>query len=220
MPIASVREAADRFGLSEQRIRALARAGRIPAIRVGGRWVIQIRPGEPRDRRAGRPLASANAWVLLALLSGEDPDWVSPSVRSRLRRRLSQGAWVEEALAHAEPRAGIVRWRVLPADLEKLRTDPRVVRTGLCAKGSELDVVPDDRAVDGYVSAASLRAIERRFRPERSPAEPNLVLRVPSQDWILRHAVAPPAVAAADLLWHEDPRVARAAREVLRGSAR
>jgi hypothetical protein len=41
------------------------------------------------------------------------------------------------------------------------------------------------------------------------------VLRVPVQDWILSFQDAPAPVAAADLLLHDDPRVARAAAQLL-----
>jgi hypothetical protein len=90
-----------------------------------------------------------------------------------------------------------------------------IVRSGLSASGSQLDIVPIPGALDSYVDQASLDAIEGRFRPEVDSARPNIVLRVPVQDWILSFHDAPAPVAAADLLLHEDPRVARAAAQLL-----
>lgn len=217
----SVRETAEQLGVSEQRVRAMAKSGRLPASRLGQRWVIDSDPARLRKPHAGRPLAAANAWALLALLSGDSPSWVHPSVRSRLRRRLSDIDWLEASLAHSEPRARILRWRVLPGDLAKLHAGSPLVYSGLSADHPELDVLPDPRQVDAYVAEGSLRGMERRFRPERSSSDPNVVLRLPSHDWILgQEPQAPQAVVAADLLWHDDPRVARAARSLLYRLAR
>jgi hypothetical protein len=207
---------AEKLGLSEQRVRAMARSGRIPAGRVGERWVFDPDAANLRRSHAGRPLAATNAWALLALLSGDSPDWVHPSVRSRLRRRLSDKDWLEAVLAHSEPRARILRWRILPVDLSKLQDAAHLVYAGLSANHPELDVFPNPGQIDAYAGERSLRDIELRFRPERSSSNPNLILRQPSQDWILRHSQAPRAVVAADLLLHDDPRVSRAARLLLR----
>jgi excisionase family DNA binding protein len=212
----SVRETADQLGVSEQRVRAMAKSGRLPASRVGHRWVIESDSARLRRPHPGRPLAAGNAWALLALLSGNSPDWVHPSVRSRLRRRLSDIDWLEAALAHSEPRARILRWRVLPGDLGKLQVADYLVRSGLSAHHAELDVWPNPQQIDAYVSENSLRGMELRFRPERSSSRPNMILRLPSHEWILRQEPqAPQAVVAADLLGHDDPRVARAARHLL-----
>jgi hypothetical protein len=212
----SVRELAKELSLSEQRLRVMARAGQLPATKTGERWVIEADPTRLRRPTPGRPLAAPNAWALLALLSGDSPDWVHPSVRSRLRRRLTDIDWLEAALIHSEPRAQILRCRVLPGDLSKLRVECHLVYSGLSANHAELDVLPDPQRVDAYVAENLLRAIKLRFRPQQPSSNPNLTLRVPSHDWILRQeACAPQAVVAADLLGHEDPRVARAARRLL-----
>jgi hypothetical protein len=76
--------------------------------------------------------------------------------------------------------------------------------------------VPVGQALDAYVDAKTLRAIERRFRPDRHSRSPNMILRVPTHSWILRRpGEAPPPVVGADLLFDEDPRVARAAVRLL-----
>ncbi len=217
MHACSVPEAAKRLGVSEQRVRAMIHSGRIRASRIGHRWLVESDlEGLPRAQ-AGRPLEAANAWALLALLSGDSPEWIHPSVRSRLRKRMGQLNWLESALAGSQPRARIHRWRVLPGDIDKLDGAFRLVRSGLSADYPHLDVVPDSRQVDAYVEESSLGEIERRFRPERRSSDPNLLLRVPSHDWILRRkGQAPAGVVAADLLRSDDPRVAGAARRLLR----
>lgn len=211
----SVPEAAKQLGLSEQRVRAMAQAGQLSARKVGYRWLISLDEGE-RKSTAGRPLSAANAWALLALLSGESPTWVHPSVRSRLKQRLRDVDWLQTAFAHSKPRARIHTWRVLPGDLNKLQVQFPLVYTGHSIEDSDLDVFPSGRQIDAYIDEKSLGALERRYRPEHAAANPNLILRVPSHSWILKQeAGAPQPVIAADLLQSHDPRAARAARRLL-----
>lgn len=213
----AVRDVAQRMGLSEQRVRMLLKQGRLPGHKVGRAWLV---PGEidlPSRENRGRPVSAANAWALLALLSGDVPEWVDPSVRSRLRRRIRDRELVH-VLKASEPRSAIYRGRVLPADLSKLSREFQLVLSGLSAKSSGLDIVPIGQALDAYVDAKTLRAIERRFRPDRASSSPNVSLRVPAHPWILRRPrEAPRAVVAADLLTDDDPRVARAAARLFEG---
>lgn len=214
-----VRDAAAALGVSVQRVHALVRSGRLPARRVGRLWVIEESAlSSVAARRPGRPVSAANAWALLAMLCSEDPGWIDPSVGSRLRRRSRDGEWLERALRASEPRARIVLLRVLPGDLDRISADAALVRSGLCAGVSALDVVARrEEPLDAYAPDDALRRIERRYRPIHFPADPNLVLRVPSHAWILaRGPIAPPVVVAADLLLGSEPRVERAARRLLR----
>jgi hypothetical protein len=137
-----------------------------------------------------------------------------------LKRRLLNRGWVEKALESSEPRSAIHSWRILPSDLPKLK-DYGLVRSGLAAEIRGLDIVSMDDGLDGYVSPRALARIEKQLQPVKSPDNPNVVLRVPSQPWVLSQGpVAPPAVVAADLLAHPDGRVARAGRNLLQTIAR
>ena len=73
-----------------------------------------------------------------------------------------------------------------------------------------------ENGLDAYVDGKTLRLIIGRFRPDMSPKEANLTLRIPSHPWVLSLSAAPLAVVAADLLASSDSRTARAAREWLR----
>jgi hypothetical protein len=168
----------------------------------------------------GRPVSADNAWALLALLSSSEAPWVDAFARSRLKRRLRNWESLERGLQFSEPRSAVYRWRVLPSDLHKLQ-DYGLVRSGVAAPIRGLDIVPMDNELDGYVSAKALARIDRRLRPAKSADNPNVILRVPSHEWILSHGqAAPPAVVAADLLAHPDSRVARAGRKLLQTIAR
>jgi excisionase family DNA binding protein len=211
----SVSEVAQDLEVSSRRVRALASEGRIDAHKIGGRWLVH----DARDDRQpgpGRPVSAANAWAILAILSRDPPDWLSSSVRSRLRRRLREPGWLESALEFSQPRSLVNRLEALPGDLKKLQREFRVVRSGLAANYPQLDVLPSSQILDAYVNKEQLGAIKRRFLPDEDSSNPNLILRVPSNDWVLRYSSqVPVAVAAADLLEEGDPRVRRAALSLL-----
>ncbi len=210
----SSREAAEELGLSAQRIRALAGAGRLKAHKVGGRWVVDPATAA-RDPRAGRPLSSSAAWAILAELSSARAAWIHPAAMSRLRRRMREPEWVIESLRTGQARAHTVHWRALPSDLAKIIEKVTLVRTGLSAVTHGLDILPGSDALDAYVDRRTLRFVERQFRPARESDEPNLTLRVPDQPWVLTYSEAPLAVVAADLLLDGNPRVSRAGRDGL-----
>jgi len=193
----SVSEVARELQLSPQRVRVLASRGLLEAEKLGNQWVVNG-IGPARRSRPGRPVSAANAWGLLALLAGEVPGWLDPSVRSRLRRRLREPGWVLQGLGSSQPRAAVERLRVWPVDL------------------ITLEVFGDGEILDGYVSRQAFEAIDRRLHPLRGSSRPNVVLRIPHHDWVLdQGARVPVAVAAADLLHAEDARERRAARDLL-----
>lgn len=215
MRLWSSKDAAEALGVSTQRVRALARAGKVDARKVGSRWIVEPPLGK-REPRSGRPMSPAIAWAILAELSGARPDWVHPSALSRLRRRLRNPELILLSLQHSQPRARVVRWRALPADLPRIIKRAAIVPTGLSAISKEIDLVDSSAEIDAYVDRNMLGVIEKQFRPAKESDEPNLTLRVPSLPWILSFSRAPLAVVSADLLLSPDQRVSRAGREALR----
>src|SRR5713101_3124423 len=221
MNLMSVDQAARALGVSPRRVRALIGSKRVSAVRLGRSWALDrsLLRSHAR-RRSGRPISADNAWALLALLSGSEASWADVFSRSRLKRRLLNREWPGKALESSEPRSAIYNWHILPSDLPKLK-DYGLVRSGLAAEIPGLDIVPMDNVMDGYVSSNALAQIEKKLQPAKSPDNPNVVLRVPSQAWVLSQGpVAPTAVVAADLLAHPDSRVARAGRKLLQAIAR
>ena len=89
----SAREVARRLDVNAARVRALARAGQLPARKIANRWFFD---GDALERRIrskpqpGRLLEPANAWALLVLASGGAAPWVRSDGRSGLRRRLKE----------------------------------------------------------------------------------------------------------------------------------
>src|SRR5438874_15681 len=185
MDLMSVHQAAQALGVSPRRVRALIGSNRVPAVRLGRSWALDRSLLRSHGRRiSGRPISADNAWALLALLSGSEAPWADVFSRSRLKRRLLNREWLSKALESSEPRSAIYSWRILPSDLPKLK-DYGLVRSGLAAHVPGLDVVPMDDAIDGYVSSKALAQIEKKLKPAKSPDNPNVLLRLPSQPWVL-----------------------------------
>jgi excisionase family DNA binding protein len=222
----SVDEAARRLDVVPQRVRVLIAEGRLPAQRVGRRYVLD-RADVDRFARAprirGRPLNAANAWALLALLAllPDEQSLAERPARSvgRIQSLVGQGHKpVLAALRSSEPRAALHMWRVLPGDVDALLEDPGLVKSGLSANARAINVryEPARDGVDAYVSGSHLRALERKLHPIVGSNEANVLLRVPQgAGWILDEPVAPLSVVGADLLDHEDARVARAGRDAV-----
>ena len=214
----SSRQAAEVLGVNEQRLRVLAAAGRLRARKVGRAWIIDSSrlPG-PEDRRGpGRPLSADNAWALLALLNGEVPRWVDPSVRSRLRRRAKDPALLVSSLRGSQPRSRVLSFHFLPRDLDRLRARRGLILAGLSADDPSIDMRARPDELDGYVDEDALRRIVKEYHPISDPNQVNAVLRVPSRSWVLdRDAPLPLAVVAADLLVAADARVRRSGEQAI-----
>jgi len=217
LPISKV---AEELNLSPRRVHALIDAQQLPAERAGRSWFVSEQALERfrrRERRRGRPLTSANAWALLALLAGDEPAWVRPDARSRLRRYARDPKWLLSVLEHSEPRAEVRALWVAPEDLPKLAGFP-LIRSGLSAERAvaNLDVIPHrNEPIDVYASAEVAHEILRRFAPEEDVSDPNLILRIADFPLESNEGEAPLPVAAADLIDHDDPRVRRASEKAL-----
>lgn len=171
-----------------------------------------------RRRPRGRRLPAESAWGVLADLSGVEPVWLARSSRYRLRRRSRDPEWLVSALEQSEPRADVHEWHLLPADVRRILNEQPGVPTGAVVAPEFSSLVPAHRLeYDAYVDRRGLDRLAKRFRPV--PGAPrqkrNVTFRVPTNPWILKAPVAPPAVVAADLLVHPSERVRRTGRELL-----
>jgi hypothetical protein len=195
--------------------------GRLPAVKVGGRWLIERAEVERRSRQEplkGRPLAAHNAWALLALASGEDPEGVDPSVRSRMRKALSLEG-MEELGPRLARRAESHHFDAHRGEIPYVVEDPRFVPSGVSAAGAHgLDLVSGAEA-DGYVRAGALEKFVANHAVRPAARGSNLHLRaVPDRAWhFLEGArVAPIAAVALDLAEDSDPRSAEIGLMALR----
>jgi len=224
----SVAEAARQLGLDRSRIYALVRAGELDA-RTDPQAGLRIAAASLERRRAlgeiaGSPLSAVNAWLLIALASG-DPlfeaqvtDTVRPAMVPRLRARLEQEGLL--ALAPRLRRRAVLRQlTVASARAAELATDPALVRTGpsvAAAYGwSGLDGLP----LDAYVPPPLVPELLAIPEPNGSEPRTTVWLRVVAGAWPFppQRAVAPAALAALDLLDHPAAVAQQQARSVLAG---
>jgi excisionase family DNA binding protein len=216
----SVREAAVRMGVSPQRVRFLADAGRIPARKLGRDWAIDIDHlghGEPGKRRAGRPLSARSCWAILHLLNGRPAERLSRSELIRARERL-------RAVAQSEPgdlsaRAQVHRFVVHRGLRDRLANDPRLVLGGASAASHHrADLVALDE-IEGYIKAHDLDRLVRDYAllAPSAGARANVLLRVPVPVWPFNEdkRIASRAVVAIDLIDAGDERSVRAGRKLL-----
>ncbi len=213
MGFLSVQDAARKLGLSEQRVRVLVASHRIPAAKVGGRWLLPASALQERsvlDRFPGRPLSPANAWAYLWLLSGRNPEWLDPSQRSHLKYRRYVDP--EELIARVRSRCRVESYWVHSGMLSKLRDDLRLVLSGVsAARKYSIDLLAEQE-VEGYVRASELEALiddVKAIDGER----PNCLLRIVEEEsWPFdnEERVAPALVAAIDLMESSNPRARRA----------
>jgi len=190
-----VPEAAERLGVSPQRVRQQIADGRLVASRVGGRWLVDESAVQPfADRRtSGRPLSYRSVWALIsvaALAEAEhrpaaeapDPRWaewlgrLSPTEQSRARTRwtalrddvdrLDEQRAATTLRRTLGPRASRLLLRAAEPDLPDLRADPRVASSGVSQRRSGL---ASGDAVEGYVDQAAVDDLVNDFFLRSAP---------------------------------------------------
>ena len=213
-------EAARHLGIHGSRVRALVRAGHLPARKVANRWLVDAGAVERRalirpDR--GRPLEPANAWGLLFLASGEPAPWLANDVRSRLRRRLRESSLRKE-LSHLGKRARIRYFAGGKLARSSLLRNPRFVQSGISAAAGYGASLRSPRILEGYLPESEVERLVYRYALQLADErEADLILHVVSDFWPFKaHRIAPRAAVAADLLDSVDQRTRRAGEDLLR----
>lgn len=217
----SVREAAERLGVSPGRVRQLIDAGSLAADRVGERWVVgDVSLVLAGERRVGRPWSSGAAWGALWLAFGRPAPWLSPRERSRVRARLRGG--LEGLVVQLSRRADRLEFVAHPSALGRLVADRRAVLGGWSAAPAVGADLIGGEGVELYVLRADLDDVVAGFGLVAAGGSvPNVVLHV--VDWWpfdAEERVAPPVVVALDLLEHRDDRSRRAGGELLAAAIR
>lgn len=213
-----VSQAADILDVHPSRVRAMIAQGHLDAQKLGGRWFVARRSVENRRAQPpadGRPFSEANAWALLCLSEGKEPDWVSKWELSRLRRRLREDG-IENLAPRLSKRARKEQLRAHPAMLPKLREDPRLHPSGVSAAAAHgIDII-EQNEFEAYVAESEFERVVEDNYLEPSP-NPNVFLHVAGPNWIASCAndLMGPAVAGLDLLEADDGRSRRAGRECL-----
>jgi excisionase family DNA binding protein len=217
----SIAEAASLLALSATRVRAMVSRGQLPAVKVGGRWLVERGAVEQRRRGEaprGRRFTPRNAWALLLLASGEDAPKLDPSVRSRLRRALAL-----EGLAALAPRlrdrSSVSIHKAHPGEIPYVLEDPALVPSGISAAGSMGLGLLASREVDGYIAQSQLPRFLATHVLSPGGIEGNVRLRaVPDDAWreLDGRSVAPAAAVALDLADEPDSRSRTAGKKLIR----
>ncbi|AVZ74195.1 hypothetical protein SLUN_20535 [Streptomyces lunaelactis] len=209
----SASEAAERLGVSRQRVLALIHDGALPARLIGGRWVVLSADVDElgQDRPSGRPMAGRVAWGLLDLLDGGRAPWLTAPERSRLRARLRERPPIAQ-IGHWARRRNEVLWlRGHPSALPRLLAFEGAVPAGASAPGQD---IVDPGQVEVYlrkdVAAGAIRKLALRPVPRR---EANAVVKVPREVWPFDDGPGRAAVAL-DLWDASDERSCRTARRL------
>ncbi len=187
----SVREAAERLGVSERHVRRLAESGVLAGRRLGGVWLISQSSSEERARsevRPGRPLKTELAWAVLTaaelVAGGSQARPAIDAAASDLGDRRDRARLRSLLAAPPEPaawdgwlrnRAGLRRLWVHPGLLEGMRGDPRTHAGGAALlAGHGLAPGKVDHL---YVAAADSNAIVADYRAKDDEHGP-LILSV------------------------------------------
>jgi hypothetical protein len=222
----SVRDAAERLGVDESRVRVLLRRGDLAGRRVAGRWLVLAEDVArrasfaPMDGRlaGGRPMSPARGWALLDLLDGGDAAWLSPSARSQVRslaRRLA-GAEASRWRAVLRARSDVLPVRAHPAAVDRLPGEPDVRMGGPSrAAAAGLDLVAFDSLPELYIRPEAWPALVTRYALEVGPGEPAFLARLPRGSWWPDSDALSAPVVAADMLEQAEPRAVAAAVALL-----
>jgi excisionase family DNA binding protein len=184
----SVPELAKRLSVNESRARLLVRSGRIPAQRVGGRWIIDEADAAnyPVGVPAGRPLSERSAWQLLLYSCKQPVPNANDLVLSPVERHRVNLRW-ERILESQDPlmlvrsllarRAERAEFSSSPEDLAELRRDPRLRLSGVSHPDSGL---LSNSELEGYVSRKNFGALVKDWFLVKAAAgqRPNVVLHV------------------------------------------
>lgn len=228
VPSLPVSDAAQRLGVSEQRVRAMISAGSIEAEKIAGAWLIPVASLArlaASQRQGGRPLSAASVWALLLLASDEPVGWASSRVRSRMAAALDDHG-LGGAFGKLGRRAARHVYEGHVAELPRLAGSADLMLGGVSAAGAHKLGLQGGDGLEAYVAAGAIEGVAKRHGLGVG-GEPNVVLRaVPDDIWpVVHRRVAPIAVVLADLAEHSDARARRVAydradrldRELARG---
>ena len=196
----------ERLGVTRRRALDLLRSETIAGRQLAnGTWLADggavARYEVSALRGSGRTLDSSTAWGLLWELSGLDVDWLTPSTRARVRRRIRNldGPSIA-AVVGSRTRAH----HFTAANVQ--RASAELIRTGRAAAGTlGADLIEDNSRVAGYVRSGSIDDYARNHF---------MVSEVNGRDVLYENTLPvefegdemPAAVVAADLALSTDTR--------------
>jgi excisionase family DNA binding protein len=225
----SVAEAAERLGISVQRVRQLLHAGDLDGRKGPGGWIVvenAVRAREQAPPPAGRPLSSHMAWLVVAQLRAADsrPESgvdLEPDRRDRYRlRHLLIHRGLERDWAFwLSRRAVMAHYWVHPGVIQSVLNDPRVSVSGADVAAAAGAEIAGGDVSDLYLSSEALPGVIDDYGLQSDPAgQLQIHLWRPGSgaENVLRPGKPVPVVLAAlDLLSAPDSRARHWARDFI-----
>ena len=151
--------------------------------------------------RRGRAWSTKTAWAALALLSGQNPGWISASEKSRLKSRL-RGLDADAVCILARNKDETIRFRATQDGLSAL--SDHLIASGASAMGDEVTagtfgMSGGGQIAEGYVMAGEAAALADAFGLVRDP-DGNAIIHEVELAEPFTGGLAPVAAEAVDLM--------------------
>ncbi|KAB8291999.1 helix-turn-helix domain-containing protein [Bifidobacterium avesanii] len=213
-------EAAQKLGISVQRVRALARANDLHAVNGGGRALLitedSLLSVQPNRGHRGRLFTSDGAMAALWMLSGEHTDGLTAKRRYAIGKVLRE-CDVDALVRLTRKRAEVRRYWASPSIAQRLKADADIHLSAACGPNADyFGLVSPDR-VEAYADVGRLASLEQRYmlsHDDAAMSDSNVVLHVVRD--CRRIGAMPIAVCAVDLAQSDDFRERSAGRNCLR----
>lgn len=217
----SVSEAASKAKVDPSYIRAMLASDKLAGEKVGGRWLVDPLALERlvgQGGQRGRLYEPANAWALLCIASGLPADWIGPSARSRMRRRLREEGLQgvrRKLTSRGKPRG----YHVHPGELKRVVARPDLLRSGISAAGDYRLGLVSGLEYDAYIDERNLPRVVRDHALQSTNGAHGPVVLRPVSPGAWRHIkdmeAAPLAAVVLDLAEEVEARSLRIGRERL-----
>ncbi|HEX9089771.1 MAG TPA: helix-turn-helix domain-containing protein [Arthrobacter sp.] len=201
----TTREASERLAITQVSIRQLIKNGQLRAVGTAGRTILIDRSSVERlaatGTRRGRAWTAKTAWAALALLSGQNPTWISSSEKSRLKSRL-RDLDADAVAILARNKDKTLRYRATPDALAALTG--HLIASGASAMrdGSTADTFGMSGGggiAEGYVMAGDAAALADAFGLVEDP-DGNAIIHEVEPTEPFADGRAPVAAIAVDLM--------------------
>ncbi|WP_427018757.1 helix-turn-helix domain-containing protein [Pseudarthrobacter sp. P1] len=218
----TVAEAADRLGRSRMSIHRLLGSGQLIPVGRAGKTILIDRSSVERlaagGTRRGRAWTAKTAWAALALLSGQNPTWISSSEKSRLKSRLHE-LDADAVCILARNKDTTIRFRVSPDGLAAL--NDHLIASGAAAMRDQSTAATFGMSggsgiAEGYVMAGDAQALADAFGMVQDP-EGNAIIREVDLAEPFAEGRAPVAAIAVDLMGSLATRERRAGQRIITG---
>lgn len=201
----TVAEAADRLSRSTMSVHRLIGSGQLTATGTAGRTLLIDRSSVERlaaaGTRRGRAWTAKTAWAALAILSGQNPTWISASEKSRLKSRL-RDLDADAVCILARNKDKTLRYRATPDGLAAL--NDHLIASGASAMRDEstadtFGMSGGGGIAEGYVMAGDAQALADAFGLVEDP-EGNAIIHEVEVAEPFAEGHTPVAAIAVDLM--------------------